>query len=292
MVRTGALPATARAFVAAACVLVGCSFAALGGAAPAENRVAQVSYPSSIVVLGHSGATGLNSDPRRPGIDVRENSWATGTNPAVKSLYLRILAKNPKIRGHNHNLALDGATVTGLAAQASRISYLEPRPDLVVVQIMDNDIRCDGKDKAYLADFRRTFISALSTVRRAAPRSQIFVVSQLGRPRTWAKALTPGERKSFSGWPGPCDFLSSSGTIVPARLAYLEATIRGFEAQLASGCKRVAGCRYDNGAFGRVVVRHAYLSSDLGHPSVKGHAKAAAVAWAAMQRAGIIPSTG
>lgn len=275
-----------------ACALAGCSFAALAGAAPAESRPSRAGYPSSIAVLGHSGATGLNSDPLHPGVDARANSWATGTNPAVKSLYLRILAKNERIRGHNHNFALDGATVAGLAAQASRISYLEQAPDLVVVQIIDNDIRCDGNDKAYLADFRRTFVSALNAVRRAAPRSQIFVVSQLGRPRTWANALTPTERRSIGGGTGPCDFLSSSGTIVPKRLAYLEATIRGFEAQLAAGCKRVSGCRYDNGAFGRVVVRREYLSSDLGHPSVKGHAKAASAAWAAMERAGIVPSAG
>ena len=43
-----------------------------------------------------------------------ENSWATGTNPAVDSVYLRILARNPKIRGHNVNLAQDSATVRQL----------------------------------------------------------------------------------------------------------------------------------------------------------------------------------
>jgi hypothetical protein len=36
-------------------------------------------YPSSIVAIGHSGLTGYDSDPDRPGLDVGENSWATGT---------------------------------------------------------------------------------------------------------------------------------------------------------------------------------------------------------------------
>ena len=57
-------------------------------------------YPDSITVLGHSGSTGENSDPDQPGVEVRENSWATGTNPEVDSLYLRILEHNPAIEGH------------------------------------------------------------------------------------------------------------------------------------------------------------------------------------------------
>jgi hypothetical protein len=56
-------------------------------------------------VLGHSGATGENSDPSKPRVEVRANSWATGTNPVVKSLYLRILAKNTAIQSHAVNLA-------------------------------------------------------------------------------------------------------------------------------------------------------------------------------------------
>ena len=55
-------------------------------------------YPDSIAVLGHSGSTGEHSDPKRPFAEVRANSWATGSNPKVNSLYLRILERNPAIR--------------------------------------------------------------------------------------------------------------------------------------------------------------------------------------------------
>ena len=82
---------------------------------------ATAGYPSSIAVLGHSGATGENSDPSKPGVEVRANSWATGTNPEVKSLYQRLLAKNPAIKGHNVNLAQSAATVTiSLAKRKTR----------------------------------------------------------------------------------------------------------------------------------------------------------------------------
>jgi len=54
---------------------------------------------------GHSNATGEDSDPAQPHAVIRANSWATGTNPAVSSIYLKILAKNPAIKGHDFNLA-------------------------------------------------------------------------------------------------------------------------------------------------------------------------------------------
>ncbi|HYN32629.1 MAG TPA: hypothetical protein VES40_08395, partial [Ilumatobacteraceae bacterium] len=67
-------------------------------------------WPNSMVVLGHSGATGWNSDPANPGTDAIQNSWATGDNPQVDSIYARALAQNPALEGNNFNLAVDGST--------------------------------------------------------------------------------------------------------------------------------------------------------------------------------------
>ena len=68
--------------------------------------------------------------------------------------------------------------------------------------------------------------------------------------------------------------------------------IHRYEAAVATACKAVASCRYDGGAFGRVVDRPEHISTDLVHLSLEGNAKAAAVAWAALKRVGFIPSTG
>lgn len=62
-----------------------------------------------------------------------------------------------------------------------------------------------------------------------------------------------------------------------------------YEAQLEAGCERFRACRYDGGAFGRVVDKPEYITADLHHFSVQGHGKAAAVAWAAMKRVGLVP---
>ena len=88
-----------------------------------------------------------NSDPSRPGIEVRENSWATGTNPAVDSVYTRIVAETSAFKGHNTNLSQEGATLRDLVSQAELVGPLLPRADLVLIQIMDNDIDCPNNDR-------------------------------------------------------------------------------------------------------------------------------------------------
>ncbi|WP_410788839.1 SGNH/GDSL hydrolase family protein [Kribbella sp. C-35] len=255
-------------------------------AQPTPSETPYVGYPNSIVVLGHSGATGQNSDPQQPGVPVRENSWATGANPAVKSVYLRILAENPGIEGHNVNLAENGASVARLVDQAQQAVALKPKPDLVVIQIMDNDLVCPATAPDYDA-FRSTFVSALAVLAKGAPASSIFVVSQFGSPTTQWRTYTPGERASLGGT-GECDFLDPAGRLVPDKLAELEEAIHGYEGQLAAGCQQFARCRYDEGAFGAIIDKREYISNDLNHFSIAGHAQAAATAWDAMKRAGLL----
>ena len=122
--RTGRL-----VLVAALCALLASCSAADGTGSGAATTTAPASaaaqasgqYPNAVVVLGHSGATGYDSDTKAPETDARQNSWATGDNPAVDSIYLRLLALNPAVRGHNTNLAVAGtSTTTGRSPAASR----------------------------------------------------------------------------------------------------------------------------------------------------------------------------
>jgi hypothetical protein len=156
-----------------------------------------------------------------------------------------------------------------------------------VIQIMDDDIVCPVAADD-LRRFRATFVSALRTLVKGAPKADIFVVSQFGSPATNAKALPQELRRSFGGV-GPCDFLDPDGQLVAKKVARAETAIHGYEAQLGAGCRRFDQCEYDGGAFGRVVDKRRYIAPDGNHFSVQGHAKAAAVAWAAMKRAGLVP---
>jgi hypothetical protein len=260
-------------------------------ASSAASSSEYIGFPNSIAVLGHSGATGEGSDPRYPNSEMRENSWATGTNPRVNSVYLRILAQSPEIEGHGYNLAQGGATVRQLVAQArTAVTQYSPPPDLVLIQIMDNDIACPASPRD-LRTFGDTFLSALRVLARGAPDSSFFVVSQFGSPGTYAASLTRAERRTMGGT-GPCDFVDPSGRIVLREVARADSVIHRYEAQLKARCERVSQCRYDGGAFGAIVDKRKYVASDLNHFSIAGHAKAASVAWAAIARAGLVPRAG
>ena len=243
-----------------------------------------------MAVLGHSGATGEDSDPSKPHLEIRANSWATGTNPAVDSVYLRILAKNPAIKGHNFNLAQAGASVDRLIVQAQAAVALTPKPQLFLVQIMDNDIVCPAHAGDYRS-FRTKLLTAPGILHHGAPKARMFLVSQWGSPPTYWKALSPAQRRAYgsSSPQGPCQFLTPEGKPVPQELSRLDGIIHHYEAQLNAACTRTPRCTYDDGAFGRQIDMHSFITEDLNHFSVKGHPAAAAVAWSTMRQLGVVP---
>ena len=265
----------------------------LGSAAPAFAERSAPKYPNSIVVLGHSGATGYNSTaplPKSWGFDQKtavwnRNVWATGDNPKVQSIYSRILARNPAIKGHNFNVAKPYNGVTGLLRQAQRAILLKPTPELVVLHGLDNDIACDGTDPSRYKAFGAAFAQVLGVLAKGAPKARILVVSQWSLDRQHIDVIeqmtTAAERGATSD-DGPCDAFDKSGALVPARVAYLEKVIDGYEAQVAAKCARVSNCLYDRGALRRMVVVPADLTRDLEHLSVQGQRKAAAIAWSVL----------
>jgi hypothetical protein len=99
-----------------------------------------------MVVLGHSGTTGAGSDPRSPNSDALANSWATGTNYEVDIVSQRILARNPAVEGHVENFGADGSDVDSLVDRTLQAGEVEPAPELVLIQSIDNDIQCDNTD--------------------------------------------------------------------------------------------------------------------------------------------------
>lgn len=261
-------------------------------AAPAVGvRTVAPAYPNSIAAIGHSDTNG--SGVKGPRTNWPHSSWVTGDSPAVQSLYSRILARNPAIRGNKFNLAISGADAASMLLQAKKAVGLTPAPELVVVHGIDNDIACDAVSHK---PFQVAFARVLETLAAGLPDARIFVVSQFGSPTTHAKALTIKQRLRlagpYAGGSSPCDFIGRDGAIRPKQLAYLEAVIHRYEAAVATACKPVPTCRYDGGAFGRVVDRREWISTDLRHFSLEGNAKAAAVAWAALKRVGIIPVSG
>jgi hypothetical protein len=268
--------------------------AALGmapSAGPAVGRTVAPAYPDSIAVIGHSFATGEGvSGPRAFRI---RNSWITGDVPAIQSLYSRILARNPAIRGNKFNLAINGADVASMLLQARKAITLKPAPELVVVVSMDNDITCDATSHR---PFQVAFTRVLEVLATGLPDGRIFVTSQFGSTASYITSLTlkqrVNQRARISATSGPCAYLDARGAAIPKGVAYIEGVIHRYEAAVATACKAVATCRSDGGALGRVVYRPEHVSWDLIHLAAPGQAKSAAVAWAALKGVGIIPSSG
>lgn len=245
----------------AAAVLAIAALAAMGGCGNGKRRAAPRStpgYPDSMAVLGHSFTTGWNTDPDRPQQDAPENSWAAGTNPAVDSVYERILARNPAIRGHVWNLGQDGAGVYQFAAQAQRVAELQPSPELLLVQIGDNDVACPPST-ADLAGFANGVAGALRTAAAGAPRARILVLSRLGSPEHFIK---------------PC--------------ARSERILGAYARRLAAACEQTPRCVTDGGANSRVDLRPGDLQPN-GHPTLAGHRLEAATVWRVLRRLGIVP---
>jgi hypothetical protein len=255
--------------------------------ASAPHVASTPGYPNSIVVIGHSGATGEDSDPAQPHIEIRANSWATGTNPAVHSIYQRILAKNPAIHGHNFNLDQAGATVEMLLDQARNAIQLKPKPQLVLIQTIDADMACPAHTADY-ASYRSKLLSVLHVLTHGLPQAKIFIASQLGMPTTEWRTYTLAQRRQAGGT-GPCDYLNPEGKVVPSKLARLVHIIRGYETQVKQACAQVPRCSFDGPIYARQIHRRKYVSEDLNHLSVAGHAWAARVAWTAMRHTGVIP---
>ncbi len=238
-------------------------------------------YPNAIVVMGHSGTTGAESDPDSPGTDARENSWATGDNPAVNSIYTRLLALNPAVQGHNTNLGVDGTNTDGLAAQVDQALALDPLPDLFMIQEVDNDIRCDGTDRDNYPHFAQNVTQALTRITEAAPDATVLLVSSPpGTVENYGAVAVelPGGKANNTGT-GPCDLFSPSGKAVPAHWRYQEKVILGYQGQLADVCQKFPSCVYDGGALYRMPVTAEDFATNGNHLTIAGHAKQAELEW-------------
>lgn len=235
--------------------------------------------PVGVAVIGHSGATGYDSDPDRPGEDVKANSWATGTNPQVQSIFLRMLATNPSLEGHATNLAKSGSNVTSLIGQAAQLVERTPKPQLVLIQTIDNDQKCDGTDAANYEPYRAKLTEVLDTLAKGLPKAQIFIVSQWADVKTYDRVVFAIDPNHIAG-DGPCDTVNpQTMKIDPAKEAYLQGLVDDYWKIVTDVCKLHPTCRTDGGAMKHFDLKPEDMTSDHNHLSVAGHAKMAAMEW-------------
>lgn len=258
-----------------------------------EEQVARATARfDAIAVVGHSGATGVASDPDSPIESVNANSWATGDNPEVDSIYLRLLEDHPAIEGHSYNLSANGADIDQMLDQAAALSTVEgPLPDLVLVQGVDNDMRCDGTDPANARRFARKFEQLVRTIRRGNDSVAIFVVDQWGAPDAWARAVSDVDGLVLGNTgSGPCDLFDGKGRVRAEGVEGIRRISRLYYDAMTETCRRTPRCWTDRGAAGTMPVTPDLLGADYNHLSVAGHAVLAETIWEALPRQVTQPS--
>lgn len=252
------------------------------GSSEAVRSPSGAAYPSSIVAIGHSGLTGAASDPNNPMADAQENSWATGTNPAVHSVYLRVLAKNPAVKGHAANFAVDGSDVESLVEQEKQAAAVTPAPDLVIIQSIDNDIRCDGTDPQNYGPYRQKLTAVMDSLTQDLPDADIFFVSQWATVQEYDRLMLRIDPSHITGT-GPCDTFDLEKRAIDTRHEhYLQQLVDRYWSIVSEVCAQYPTCRTDDGVMQTMQVDKGDLAVDHNHLSPAGHAKMAALEWRAL----------
>jgi hypothetical protein len=282
--RSSRLTATAAlALGLALCTSCGSGSSSPSGAtAPAPSPAGDSTYPSSIVAIGHSGLTGYDSDPQQPAVDIQSNSWATGTNADVDSIYLRVLAENPAIEDHVENFAIDGSTVDSLFDQEAQAAAVTPTPGLVIVQSIDNDIKCDGTDPQNYGPYRTKLTAVLDALTTDLPDADIFFVSQWGSVKEYDRTVMKIDPDHVTGT-GPCDPIDlETRKLDPKHEVYLQHLVDHYWSIVTDVCRQYPTCRTDHGVMQQMKLDRSDLAQDMNHLSVAGHHKMAALAWRAL----------
>ncbi len=248
--------------------------------APSPVESADAGPVVGVIAIGHSGLTGEGTAGLRQ--PARENSWATGTNPEVDSVYLRLVEARPEQEGQVANTAEGGALASSLAAQAGSALRTVPQPLLVIVSTIDNDIRCDGTDDDHVPEFGANVAEALDVISTASPESEILVVGLLGRPSAdfiqTLVAQDPSVMADLSGT-GPCAFFDPDGTLLEENVETLTGIIERYEAEQARVCASVPRCHTDGGVRAAYVDSLENMASDWAHFNVSGQAAEAELIW-------------
>jgi len=268
------------------------STAANTALASASSGTASASYPlRGIIVLGHSALTGENSDPQSLGQPAPQNSWATGTNSAVDSIYQRLAAVDPAFRGHAVNEAVGGATADTLVLQATQALRAEPNPRLVIIEIIGTNIRCDGSDRSLYPVFGQQVKAALDLIAKQAPHATILLVSWPGQPLQASKAIigTAAVPISQANSAPMCRSFDPNIRLDMKHITTWTGIIEGYESEQAKVCATMPECHTDNGLAAQFQVRASYYNYsndwDYQHYNVTGLAALAAFMWPTVAKA-------
>lgn len=276
----GAVAVTAVLGVAG-CDVIGGSSSGPDAGRTRASRAVQVwnRSPASIAAVGDSITRGFDACTVLS--DCPEVSWATGTSDQVDSLAVRLLGR-AKAADHSWNYAETGARMADLPGQMADAAVR--RPQLVTVMAGANDAcRSSVRAMTSVADFRAQFEDAMDTLRKALPKTQVYVASVPNLKRLWSEGRTNPLGKQI--WKlgicpsmlGDADDLTNAATL---RRDRVQQRVEDYNKVLKTVCAKDRRCRFDGGAvyeyrFGTDQLSHW----DWFHPSTDGQSRLAAIAY-------------
>lgn len=236
---------------------------AAGGCVPTPPR------PRVVAALGDSITRGFDSCGLLA--DCPQVSWATGTDPAVRS-YLSRLARGTRLTAYND--AMTGASSADLLLEARRAA--QQHADYVTVLIGANDV-CAPNERAMTSSavFGSRVRAALTYLHQARPGVRIFVASIPDIHRLWQVGSVVARAQLVWQVAGVCPTMlanpRSFSAADTARRARVQQRVAADNAELHRACAAVAGCRDDGGAVYRYPFTVADLSGwDFFHPNRNG----------------------
>lgn len=235
--------------------------------------------PSSVAAVGDSITRGFDACTVLS--DCPEASWATGSSASVDSVAVRLLGKTGAAE-RSWNYAETGARMADLPGQIGRA--VTRRPQLLTVMVGANDAcRASTSAMTSVAGFRADFEDSLKTLRRALPKTQVYVASVPNLKRLWSQGRTNPLGKQV--WKlgicpsmlGDADALDKAAT---RRRDTVQDRVEAYNKVLEQVCATDERCRFDGGAvydyrFGTDELSHW----DWFHPSKEGQARLAAIAY-------------
>lgn len=258
-------------------------FALMVALAAPPHAGAAVIYPNSMASTGDSITRAFNTG--FPFTDVVANSWSTGTNASVNSIYNRILANNPTIQGKNYNDARTGAKVADLPGQVATVN--NQHVEYVTILIGANDV-CTSSESTMTSvqTFHDTLAQAMSSLATGSPSARVYVVSIPDVYNLWV--LFHNNAAARGAWSsiGLCQSMLANPTSTKKADVNRRARVRqrniDFNTALAEVCSQYPQCRFDgNAVFNNPVAANDVSTIDYFHPSITGQTKLASVAWGA-----------
>jgi lysophospholipase L1-like esterase len=239
--------------------------------------------PNSMASTGDSITRGFNACGWFS--DCTNESWSTGGDSAINSHYLRILAKNSAISGHNLNDAKTGAKMIDLNGQMTTV--VSQGVQYVTVLMGANDA-CTSSESTMtdVTTFASQFQQAMTTVENGLPNASVFIASVPDVYRLWYIGHTSSSAvNAWNGFKICQSELANPTSTAQAdvdRRARVRQRVIDFNTQLANICAQYANCKFDgNAVFNYQFVLSQVSTWDYFHPNKTGQAALASTTYAA-----------